>query len=484
MAESLAYVAARSKPIIPPNILVDGISMGGQGGSKPFTRHALVKDLRKVADRTKVDFPMTGLFADQAPIGLYALFDGQSSASSQPGHLAAEYCAKNFHKKVMDNISSLPANCTSETYVKAALVKSFEDLDKEILETQPDIQDGCGAAVALIIGDVLFSAMLGLCDGLLFEVDGKVRAMGRTQGRPHLAEERSRLQRAGATVIGNGPGSKVRAADGSLSVVTRSMGDVAWKKTSNGVPVLSCIPEIQSTKLSWADKQKFFLLNSKPVAEVMTEDELVEIAIAFPNQPRAAVGEMVTKAVERAEPTAQCTAVEVWLLQGGHLGMADEVGAENPKEEGPAKKKQKTGTDMSSARLRHILVRYQDAAAKAPDAVVKKAPRTKPEAEILMRKIMRELNEEAKSLRAKHRGKKPEEIAFKSEKFTKLCKEHSECPTAQKGGAMCGDLGWVSKDMQTKRGGNFRELVAAMRPGDYSDIVTSAEGLHLLQRIA
>eukprot|EP00439_Symbiodinium_sp_Y106_P034971 s261_g4.t1 len=170
LAESLAYVAARSKPIIPPNILVDGISMGGQGGSKPFTRHALV------ADRTKVDFPMTGLFADQAPIGLYALFDGQSSASSQPGHLAAEYCAKNFHKKVMDNISSLPANCTSETYVKAALVKSFEDLDKEILETQPDIQDGvdgCGAAVALIIGDVLFSAVLGLCDGLLFEVDGK-----------------------------------------------------------------------------------------------------------------------------------------------------------------------------------------------------------------------------------------------------------------------------------------------------------------------
>ena len=30
----------------------------------------------------------------------------------------------------MDNISSLPPNCTSETYVKAALVKSFEDLDK------------------------------------------------------------------------------------------------------------------------------------------------------------------------------------------------------------------------------------------------------------------------------------------------------------------------------------------------------------------
>ena len=61
--------------------------------------------------------------SSQAPIGLYALFDGQSSASETPGHLAAEpeaqlvfffplpssvkpafcfvvrYCAKNFHKK-------------------------------------------------------------------------------------------------------------------------------------------------------------------------------------------------------------------------------------------------------------------------------------------------------------------------------------------------------------------------------------------------
>lgn len=71
----------RSKPIIPPNVLVDGICVGGSGAGKPYTRHALVKDLRKVADRSKVDFPMTGLFADRAPIGLYALFDGQRLVS-------------------------------------------------------------------------------------------------------------------------------------------------------------------------------------------------------------------------------------------------------------------------------------------------------------------------------------------------------------------------------------------------------------------
>eukprot|EP00434_Breviolum_minutum_P019053 symbB.v1.2.016797.t1/scaffold1270.1/size227213/9 len=207
---------------------------------------------------------------------------------------------------------------------------------------------------------------------------------------------------------------------------------------------------------------------------------LNDIALAFPNQPRAAVGEVVTKAVERCAPTAQCTAVEVWLLAGGFLGMAEEVGADT-KDEGPAKKKQKTTTDMTSARLRHIMLKFQEGAPKTPDG---KKVRSKAEAETLMRKIMRALNEEAKELKSKHRGRKPEDYALKSERFTKLCKEHSECPSAQKGGAMCGDLGWVSKDMQSKRGGNFRELVAAMRPGDYSDIVTSTEGLHLLQRIA
>ena len=116
------------------------------------------------------------------------------------------------------------------------------------------------------MGDVLFTAVLGLCDGLLYEVDGRVKQLGRTQGRPHL-EEKARLSRAGVTLLGTGEGSQIQTQEGLLSPVTRGMGDVAWKRTKNGVPVLSCIPEIQSTKLSWAEKQKFFMLNSKPVAE-------------------------------------------------------------------------------------------------------------------------------------------------------------------------------------------------------------------------
>lgn len=106
--------------------------------------------------------------------------------------------------------------------------------------------------MGLLVGDVLFTAVLGLCDGLLYEVDGRVKPLGRTQGRPHL-EEKARLSRAGVTLVGSGEGSQIKREDGQLSPVTRGMGDVAWKRTG-GVPVLSCIPEIQSTKLSWAEK--------------------------------------------------------------------------------------------------------------------------------------------------------------------------------------------------------------------------------------
>mmetsp|Transcript_12621 Transcript_12621/g.39796 ORF Transcript_12621/g.39796 Transcript_12621/m.39796 type:complete len:122 (+) Transcript_12621:1401-1766(+) len=110
--------------------------------------------------------------------------------------------------------------------------------------------------------------------------------------------------------------------------------------------------------------------------------------------------------------------------------------------------------------------------------------RSRQEAEALLRRLLRELREEINELRRRSGARKPEELALKSEKFAKLCKEHSECPTAQKGGGMCGDLGWVSRDAQQKLGKDFQSGVSVLRPGDWSDIVASIEGLHIIQRIA
>merc|ERR1712083_150171 len=108
--------------------------------------------------------------------------------------------------------------------------------------------------------------------------------------------------------------------------------------------------------------------------------------------------------------------------------------------------------------------------------------RTRPEAETLLRTLMKELRAELEELRRKpNASKKPEELALQSERFSKLCKQHSECPTAMKGGGMCGDLGWVSREAQRKLGKEFQEAVAVLKPGDWSDIVNSTDGLHIIQ---
>ena len=51
---------------------------------------------------------------------------------------------------------------------------------------------------------------------------------------------------------------------------------------------------------------------------------------------------------------------------------------------------------MTSARLRHIMLKFQDGPPRTPDG--KKAVRSKAEAETLMRKIMRRLRESASCL--------------------------------------------------------------------------------------
>lgn len=510
LQESLAYVSER-KPIVPPNVLVEAACVGGSAGegapadsagSKPFCRHVLIKCLRRVSDRMRVELPTTGLFASQAPLGLFALFDGQSCAG-QPGAGAAEFCSRNFHTKVLDNLANLPADCTSDRFVKAALVQSFEDLDSDLLAAHPEAKEGCGASVALLLGDYLFTAVLGACDAMLCEVPEGSNTprpvpLGSNQGRCHLPEERARLQRVGATVVGEGSSARVQCSVGTSSV-TRSLGDPTWKRQDKSV--LSCIPEIQSAKLSWAERHLFLLLTSRPVLEALRPQEMVDAALGFPAQPRAACGEITTKAVEKHVASAQCTAVEIWFMPGGPRARpaADEeaaggVGGSSASaalgNEAPAKKKAKVITstaqgEMKSARLRHIVVRFQELQRPLAEPGAKKVARSRQEAEALLRGVMRELRDELEELRRKpNQPKKPEELALRSEKFAKLCKEHSECPTSQKGGGMCGDLGWVSRDSQRKRGGGFHDAVSVLRPGDWSDIVASNEGLHLIQRIA
>lgn len=496
LAQALA-VSQAAEPAEPPNVLVDAASTGGPADSKqkPLVRHVLVKDLNRIAMRAKVDIPKGGIFKDKAPMGLYALFDGQSSAGS-PDPSAAEFCARNFHTKLLDNLAQLPPDSASPTFVKAALIKTFEDLDIELLSTHLDVGGGCGAAVALLIGGFIFTAVLGRCCAVAADIVGaefRPVLMGKVQ-RDIEQEDLVRIRRIGGHAANTEDGIVIHHPHGATSSVSRSLGDREWKTLDNGGLGNNCLiqstPEVQSLELAGPLKHPFLILAGVPVANVLDASQLIVLAKEFPMQPRAACSEIIDKALEAYAGTslheqAQCTAVDVCFLPARSDAEKRALSSGQP-----ATKKAKTATNISSIRLRHIHVKYSDPAqaTKPVDNNRKPITRSRQDAEAMLRRAMKELAQalvDAKK-RAISKVEKDgtETVVIQTPKFQALAKELSDCPTAQKGGAMCGDLGWLLPEQLLQMRGNFKENVEALRVGQWSDLTTSDQGLHLVQRIA
>lgn len=219
----------------PLPVLADGVCLGGThlGGGKPVVRHVLVKDLRKVARHIKLSLPAEGVFSQHAPLGLFALFDGQSGMG-EAGPIAAEYCARHFHEKLLKSLSALPPDRVNDTFVKASFLKTFEDLDSDLL-SKGLAPDGCGAAVAFIIGpphNKLFTAVLGRCDALLAESKDTKKdtlpdpvSLGSRQGRAEVNEEQIYIRNHGGQILKQGGETVIKSPDGSLSRCTRALGD-------------------------------------------------------------------------------------------------------------------------------------------------------------------------------------------------------------------------------------------------------------------
>merc|ERR1712146_596983 len=65
--------------------------------------------------------------------------------------------------------------------------------------------------------------------------------------------------------------------------------------------------------------------------------------------------------------------------------------------------------------------------------------------------------------------------------FRRLCQQHSECSSADSAGQLCGDLGWVSRGQGEA---SFESAAFSLRVNELSDVVQTARGMHLIQRIA
>lgn len=452
--ELIAQTEEKRRPAEAPNVLVDtGEARAGAAGGKhkPFARTVIVKDLNKVAQLKNIEFPSADLFQNKAPIGLYALFDGQACASA-PGPAAAEFCARNFHSKVLDNLAMLRQGAANEAYVKAALIKSFHDIDAEYLAQSPQVQDGCGAAVALLVGDHAFVAVLGRCGAVFADAES-----GRPRPLPF--------------------GVQATAGLGSLGEPGR--------KLLRGPGAPSSTPEVHGVALKGPDRHPFLLLVASTVASVLDPAQLVEMAEDFQMQPRVVCGEIAARV---AEAHAQATEPKhVTLAQVCFLPTREAPGKRRSGPDAqPAAKKAKVGSKegMQSVRLRHILLKHQDVPQAAKQPAAKGKPvRTRHEAELVLRKALKDLRQNLKDA-----GKAPKTpvdlVVMSGKKFSELCRELSDCPTAQKGGAMCGDLGWMSLEELSGMGGNFREKVDPLKPGQWGDLVASERGIHLIQRVA
>jgi len=65
--------------------------------------------------------------------------------------------------------------------------------------------------------------------------------------------------------------------------------------------------------------------------------------------------------------------------------------------------------------------------------------------------------------------------------FPKLCRELSDCQSAEQPGNLSGDLGWLGRG-QLEQG--LEEAVFALSLNELSDVLTGSRGVHVIQRLA
>lgn len=407
--------------------------------------------------------------------------------------MAAEFCARNFHLKLLKRLSELSPDGADEPSVQAALAGTFEDLDQELVANQ-EVRDGCGAAVALLIGDSVFTAVLGQCSAVLAvaeEGPQKFRpiALGGRQGV--VDSDVMRIRYAGGVVFGDKGVARIRHPMAAAeSPVSRSLGDRYWKDVQVGLkaPILHCTPDVYSTALKGPDDHPFLILAASSVASTVHAQEMVDVGGEFLRQPRATCGEIATRASVARAGVAQCTALAVCFLppRRGDDPKRRAPGTVGPEMSRPPSKKAKIanapGGGTLSMRLRHILLRFVPDSAQAPKDG-KKPFRRRQEAEATLRKALQDLRADLKALK-----KAPKDVmelvTVSTKKWAELCKSLSDCETARKGGSMCGDLGWLSPEELASFGGNLKEVVDTLAPGQFSDIAATDQGLHLVQRVA
>jgi len=159
-------------------------------------------------------------------------------------------------------------------------------------------------------------------------------------------------------------------------------------------------------------------------------------------------------------PSSSSSAVAACLRFEGQKGAKNDTG--------PASKRQKTAagqpTRDGTIFLRHILFRHQQLKVMDPMARRESAAKGPVEAE-------------AAALTAL------QQLLTNPNGWVKLCRDLSDCITAEQPGALAGHIGWVGRGELGQGLESLEEAGFALAPNEFGDIVSTCRGIHVVQRI-
>mmetsp|Transcript_60118 Transcript_60118/g.155361 ORF Transcript_60118/g.155361 Transcript_60118/m.155361 type:complete len:799 (+) Transcript_60118:47-2443(+) len=191
---------------------------------------------------------------------------------------------------------------------------------------------------------------------------------------------------------------------------------------------------------------------------------LVGATAALPSQRLVALGKGMLKQ-PKAAALRWCQEADASANSVGAICIGFEV-RKRPGEQSPATAKRLKTTSLGSGEagsvfLRHVLFRHSQLRHVDPMARREGAAKTVSEAEAAALETLREL------------------LASPAA-FGKICRERSDCQTGSQPGNMCGHLGWLGRGEQEPA---VEEAAFSLEVNDFSDIVTTCRGIHIIQRL-
>jgi len=243
-------------------------------------------------------------------LGVYfGVFDGHG------GTQVADHAAKQLHKNIMNHFRQRQVQPASrDEKIKAAIKEAFVQTDGEVrnmAERKKFELVGSTAVTALLhgnpkLGTALRLVVANLGDSRAVLCRGGQAVAVSEDHKPTRADEKKRIERAGGLVLqvrgawrvaaSTNPNSMSKSARREYQglAMTRSFGDLYFKQ-----PTLLSIaePEIQIVPLS--DKDLFLVLATDGIYDILSNQEVVDLAMRHWDDPEEAAKAVVRSAYKR-----------------------------------------------------------------------------------------------------------------------------------------------------------------------------------------